>query len=59
MKRLFTTVAAITAVLISGLAQASGELFIYNWTEYTPPELIAKFEKESGIKVSVDTYDSN
>jgi spermidine/putrescine transport system substrate-binding protein len=59
MKRLFTTFAAITAVLISGLAQASGELFIYNWTEYTPPALIAKFEKESGIKVSVDTYDSN
>ena len=26
MKRLFTTFAAITAVLISGLAQASGEM---------------------------------
>jgi spermidine/putrescine transport system substrate-binding protein len=59
MKRITTLFAAAAAMLISGLAQASGELFIYNWTEYTPPELIAKFEKESGIKVSVDTYDSN
>ena len=59
MKRFFTTFAATTAMLISGLATASGELFIYNWTEYTPPELIEKFEKETGIKVSVDTYDSN
>ena len=59
MRRFFTTFAATTAMLISGLAHASGELFIYNWTEYTPPELIEKFEKETGIKVSVDTYDSN
>ncbi|MEM7207800.1 MAG: extracellular solute-binding protein [Pseudomonadota bacterium] len=59
MKRCLTTFAASAAVLFSGLAQASGELFIYNWTEYTPPELVEKFEKETGIKVSVDTYDSN
>ena len=59
MKRHITLFAAATAMLISASAQASGELFIYNWTEYTPPELVEKFEKETGIKVSVDTYDSN
>ena len=59
MKHLLTTLAAAAALLTLGAAKADGELFIYNWTEYTPPELIAKFEKESGIKVSVDTYDSN
>ncbi|MDH3388936.1 MAG: extracellular solute-binding protein [Gammaproteobacteria bacterium] len=59
MKRLLTTIAAAAALLTLGSARAEGELFIYNWTEYTPPELIAKFEKETGIKVSVDTYDSN
>ena len=59
MKHLLTTLAAAAAMLTIGAAKADGELFIYNWTEYTPPELIAKFEKESGIKVSVDTYDSN
>ena len=59
MKRHLTLLTAATAMLISGSAQAAEELFIYNWTEYTPPELITKFEKETGIKVSVDTYDSN
>ncbi len=59
MKRLLITIAAATAMLTLGSAKASGELFIYNWTEYTPPELVEKFEKETGITVSVDTYDSN
>ena len=59
MKRILTLCIAAAAMLHLGLAKAEGELFIYNWTEYTPPELIAKFEKETGIKVSVDTYDSN
>jgi spermidine/putrescine transport system substrate-binding protein len=59
MKRLLTISAAALLLLTLGSARADGELFIYNWTEYTPPELITKFEKESGITVSVDTYDSN
>lgn len=40
-------------------AQGKGELHIYNWTDYTSPEVVKKFEAETGIKVSVDTYDSN
>ena len=59
MKRVLAIIVAATAMLSLGIARADGELFIYNWTEYTPPELIAKFEKETGIKVSIDTYDSN
>jgi spermidine/putrescine transport system substrate-binding protein len=59
MKRHITLLTTAIAMLISVSANAAGELFIYNWTEYTPPELVKKFEKETGIKVSVDTYDSN
>jgi len=34
MKRLFTTMAAIAAVVMTaGTAKAAEELFIYNWTE--------------------------
>ena len=40
-------------------AQSKGELHIYNWTNYTSPELMKKFTEETGIKVTVDTYDSN
>jgi spermidine/putrescine transport system substrate-binding protein len=40
-------------------AKAEGNLYIYNWTDYTSPKLVEKFEAETGIKVTVDTYDSN
>ena len=40
MKRHLTLFAAAAATLISGSAMAAEELFIYNWTEYTPPELV-------------------
>jgi spermidine/putrescine transport system substrate-binding protein len=40
-------------------AMAGGELHIYNWGDYTNPKLIEKFTKETGIKVTLDTYDSN
>lgn len=40
-------------------AQAEGQLNIYNWAGYTPPELVEKFQKETGINVTIDTYDSN
>jgi spermidine/putrescine transport system substrate-binding protein len=38
---------------------AAGELHIYNWTDYTNPELIRKFENSYHVRVSVDTYDTN
>jgi spermidine/putrescine transport system substrate-binding protein len=41
------------------LAAADGELQLFNWGNYTSPELLAKFEKETGIKVTVTDYDSN
>lgn len=45
--------------LVASGALADGELYIYNWTDYTSPELIEKFEAETGITVTMDTYDSN
>ncbi|UXR72268.1 MULTISPECIES: spermidine/putrescine ABC transporter substrate-binding protein [unclassified Staphylococcus] len=35
------------------------ELYVYNWGEYIDPELIHQFEKETGIKVIYETFDSN
>ena len=49
----------IAAALFGPTAYASEELNLYNWVDYTPPELIKKFEQETGIKVNLDTYDSN
>ncbi len=34
-------------------------LNVYNWSDYIAPETVAKFEKETGIKVTYDVMDSN
>ncbi len=34
-------------------------LNVYNWGDYIDPSLITKFEKETGIKVNYNTYDTN
>ena len=58
MRQRFLTAAA--ALLASTtLASAEGVLNLYNWGNYTSPELLAKFEAETGIKVTVTDYDSN
>lgn len=54
MKRLL----ALTTLLASP-AFADGELKVYHWFEYIPDDLVQKFESETGIKVTIDTYDSN
>lgn len=40
-------------------AEQSGKLNIYNWSDYVDPETVAAFEKETGIKMRSDYYDSN
>lgn len=37
----------------------SNTLTIYNWGDYIDPDLLTEFEKESGYKVSYETFDSN
>ncbi len=34
-------------------------LYVYNWSEYVADDTIENFEKETGIKVVYDVYDSN
>lgn len=52
--------ALITSAVFLGTmpAMAAGDLYIYTWGEYTPPELVTKFEKEFDLKVHIDTFDS-
>jgi len=58
MKR---TIAALAVGLLAstGLAQAEGELNIFNWGNYTSPDLIKKFEEAYKVKVTITDYDSN
>jgi spermidine/putrescine transport system substrate-binding protein len=51
----------LMALVLATGARAEEEkvLYFYNWTDYYPVELLAKFEKDTGIKVTLDGYDSN
>ena len=48
---------------VAAAAPAAGEeekiLNIYNWSDYLAPDTIPNFEKETGIKVRYDIFDSN
>ena len=57
----FIATIAAGAMLAAGAtsARADGELNIYNWGNYTSPDLIKKFEKTYNVKVTVTDYDSN
>jgi spermidine/putrescine transport system substrate-binding protein len=70
MKKLVQMFAAVfvTAMallyLVSHLNTTQGysgdnTLTIYNWGDYIDPDLIKKFEKETGMKVIYQTFDSN
>lgn len=50
--------AASTLALMASGSWAQ-ELNIYNWGNYTSPEMIKKFEAETGIKVTITDFDSN
>ncbi|MCM2320173.1 MAG: extracellular solute-binding protein, partial [Pseudomonas sp.] len=55
-----TLLAAALAVTVAGAAQADDKvLHVYNWSDYIAPNTLEKFEKQSGIKVVYDVYDSN
>ncbi len=56
---LATAAVAGTLSALPTLGFAAGELHIFNWTDYTSEEMIAKFEAETGVDVTIDTYDSN
>jgi len=53
------TTAATALLALAGAAQAEGALNIYNWGDYTSPELIKKFEAAHDVKVTITDYDSN
>jgi spermidine/putrescine transport system substrate-binding protein len=53
--------AALAGVLLfaGGAKRDGGKLYIYNWTYYTPPSVIEKFEAEYGVDVVYDKFASN
>lgn len=50
---------ALMVVSVGTLAAEQKTLHIYNWSDYIAPDTVANFEKETGIKVVYDVFDSN
>jgi len=42
-----------------GTAAEDRVLNVYNWNDYIGPNVVAGFEKETGVKVNYDLYDAN
>lgn len=60
MKTIIKTGAAALALsLTANIALAEEQVVVYHWFEYMPQDLIDKFTAETGIKVVMDTFDSN
>lgn len=55
-RNLFNLVLATLTVLSTS---AAGQLNIFTWSEYLPPEVVADFEKRFACKVVVDFYESS
>lgn len=51
--------AAGAALLATTSLAGANQLNLYNWGNYTSPELLEKFEQETGIQVTVTDFDSN
>jgi spermidine/putrescine-binding protein len=63
MRRLIVLVLLASALLACGgkgpAAKEKRQVNLYIWTNYLPDEVVAGFEKRTGIHVNVDTYASN
>lgn len=63
-KNLLSNIKKSAAVVAFGLTaalptQAQETVNFYNWSDYIAEDTLAKFEKETGIKVTYDVFDSN
>lgn len=57
MKRLFIFLLVLFAV--HPVRAEENKLYLYTWDTYVAPDLFKKFEKETGIHIVADVYDSN
>src|SRR3954451_8110521 len=60
MLRAALSALAAVATLACGAALAQERVVnVYNWSDYIDPKVLESFTKETGIKVTYDTYDNN
>lgn len=55
----FALVGITTYLNSSNGYSGADTLTVYNWGDYIDPDLLSKFQRETGIKVVYETFDSN
>src|ERR1700722_215951 len=56
--QILSLVLLIVSAVLPAAAAEDKRLFIYNWTDFISRNTIPEFEKQTGIKVTYDVYDS-
>lgn len=56
ISRLFTMALTAAVCLFSACKKDERIVYLYNWTYYTPEEVVRKFEQEFNCTVKVDSY---
>lgn len=62
MKRALTLATAVAGLLAASVSFAQAQqrsVNFYNWSNYMAPGVLEQFTKETGIKVTYDTFDAN
>lgn len=60
MRKILKGLLAVSLLFLAACKEnSSDELYMYIWSEYIPEKVIEQFEKETGIKVYVSTYDTS
>jgi putrescine transport system substrate-binding protein len=59
--KILAAMLAICSLVLSGdsVAEEDRVLNVYNWSDYIAEDTLAKFEQETGIKVTYDVFDDN
>ena len=59
MKHVLAIAVGFSVLAAPALAQEEPVLNVYNWSDYIAENTVADFEKQTGIKVNYDVFDSN
>jgi putrescine transport system substrate-binding protein len=59
MKAGWAGIGLLSAVIASPAGGEESRLNVDNWSDYIAPDTIARFETETGIRVTYDVYDGN
>ena len=59
LRAALSALAAVATLACSAALAQERVVNVYNWSDYIDPKVLESFTRETGIKVTYDTYDNN